>query len=93
MLLYDGKTLKTSVMLTYKKQTTYDTWIRGDGLYEAEPVNKWISFKDGFVRVRKGDWTTIVEEGWSARGQEKKFYVPAWHFCEVLGCEIKFSRA
>ncbi|KAF1809591.1 hypothetical protein P152DRAFT_461273 [Eremomyces bilateralis CBS 781.70] len=77
-----------------KGQTTiYNLWCRGDGLYEGGQSAKWISFKNGFVRVREKDWVTIREEGW-ASDTERSFYVPPWHSCEVLGsCEFKFTRA
>jgi hypothetical protein len=61
-------------------------------LHKGEASSKRISFKNGFVRVRKSDWVTIVREGWAGE-TEKTFDVPPWHACEVLGNpEIKFAR-
>ncbi|KAF2192045.1 hypothetical protein K469DRAFT_347001 [Zopfia rhizophila CBS 207.26] len=76
-----------------EQTTVYDVWQRADGLHEGEKSPKWIFFKNGFVRVRKSDWVTIVQEGWASE-TEKSFYVPPWHSCEVLGDpEIKFTKA
>ncbi|KAH7305397.1 hypothetical protein BKA65DRAFT_415781, partial [Rhexocercosporidium sp. MPI-PUGE-AT-0058] len=73
--------------------TGYDVWKRADGLYEGEATAKWITFRHGFVRVRKQDWVSILEEGW-ASNTERSFYVPSGHYCEVLGsCTFKFTRA
>jgi hypothetical protein len=75
-----------------EQTTVYNIWQRADGLHEGEEGPKWITFKNGFVRVRKGDRVT-VQEGW-AGGEEKSFYVPPWHSCEVLGNpDIKFTKA
>ena len=74
-----------------QKPTVYDRWHKADGLHDGEAEAKWITFKHGFVRVRKGILT--IQEGW-AYDNEKTFYVPAWHSCEVLGSpDIKFTRA
>jgi len=76
-----------------EQTTIYDEWQRADGLHKGEASSKRISFKNGFVRVRKSDWVTIIEEGWATE-TEKSFDVPPWHSCEVLGNpEIKFTRA
>lgn len=72
--------------------TVYDEWKSADGLFNPESTAKTISFKDGFVRVRKQDWASIVDEGW-AGNVERTFQVPAWHYCEVLGTPlIMFTR-
>lgn len=73
--------------------TVYDVWKAADGLFAPEATAKTISFKNGFVRVRKQDWNSIVEEDW-AEHTEKSFQVPPWHYCEVLGsAQIKFTKA
>ncbi|PVH71031.1 hypothetical protein DL98DRAFT_118329 [Cadophora sp. DSE1049] len=73
--------------------TVYDEWKAADGLFAPEASAKTISFRDGFVRVRKQDWVSISEEGWAGH-TEKSFQVPPWHYCEVLGsAQIKFTRA
>lgn len=75
-----------------EEPTVYDVWKPADGLFKGEGVAKWITFtsrrkdSDGFVRVVGG------EEGFT-RDTSKKFYVPKWCDCEVLGCKIMFSRA
>ncbi|PVH91529.1 hypothetical protein DM02DRAFT_620482 [Periconia macrospinosa] len=74
-----------------EQTTVYDVWQQADGLHDGEKHAKWITFKDGFVRVRGMDRAT-VEEGW-AKETERKFYVAPWHSCEVLGAEIKFTKA
>ncbi|KAH6667398.1 hypothetical protein B0J14DRAFT_489630 [Halenospora varia] len=74
-------------------ETVYDEWRSADGLFNPESSAKTISFKDGFVRVRKQDWASIVDEGW-AGNVERTFKVPPWHYCEVLGsAQIKFAKA
>jgi len=76
---------------TEVKMTVYDVWQQADGLHKGEESPKWISFKNGFVRVREKNWTTIVEEGWAGE-VERKFFIPSWHSCEVLGNPmIKFT--
>ncbi|KAJ9309905.1 hypothetical protein DTO217A2_543 [Paecilomyces variotii] len=72
--------------------TIYDVWKPADGLFKAEATAKTIYFRsrsessDGFVRVVGG------EEGYTT-GEIRSFFVPPNHSCEVLGCEIKFTRA
>jgi hypothetical protein len=79
------------VLTNGEYQTVYDVWKRADGLFHAENTEKWISFvsssneRAGFVRVVGG------EEGFTHKIL-KKFHVPAGHSCEVLGCEIMFTR-
>ncbi|KAF9733780.1 hypothetical protein PMIN01_08123 [Paraphaeosphaeria minitans] len=76
-----------------EQPTKYDVWQRADGLHRGEASSKRISFRGGFVRVRKNDWVTIVDEGW-ATDEEKSFVVPPWHSCEVLGNPlIKFTKS
>lgn len=65
--------------------------MRVDGLYEPEQSAKRIIFKNGFVRIRGRDWVTVVTEGW-VKDEERSFYVPPWHYCEVLGPEIMFVK-
>lgn len=78
---------------TGEQTTLYDVWQQADGLHKGDSSPKRISFKNGFVRVRKSDWATILQEGW-ANETERTFDVPPWHTCEVLGNpEIKFTRA
>jgi hypothetical protein len=81
------------IVLTYNEnQTVYDEWIPADGYFEAEDNAKWITFISstkgyaGFVRV------VGREEGYTG-DKPKKFYIPAGHSCEVLGCRIMFTRA
>jgi len=75
-----------------KVPTVYDTWQQADGLHEGEKDPKKITFKNGFVRVRKDDGTA-VQEGW-ADDTPVTFYIPPWHACEVLGDpDIKFTKA
>lgn len=77
---------------TGEHTTVYDVWQKADGLHKGEAFPKRISFKNGFVRVRKSDWVTVVQEGWSIE-TEQTFDVPPWHSCEVLGNpDIKFTR-
>jgi len=70
----------------------YDIWKPADGIFKGEDIAKWITFvstrkdRPGFVRVVGG------EEGYT-RDTSKKFYIPAGHDCEVLGCKIMFTRA
>jgi len=72
--------------------TVYNEWRIADGLFRPESASKIISFTNGFVRVRKQDWTTISDEGW-AGSIEKSFKVPSWYYCEVLdSAQIKFSK-
>jgi len=84
----DGTTEK----MNPEEPTVYDVWKPVDGLFKGEGVAKWITFvsrrkgHDGFVRVVGGD------EGFT-RDTSKKFYVPKWCDCEVLGCKIMFSKA
>lgn len=87
------ETVQAKNQMGEMQTTVYDVWQQADGLHKGEGSSKWISFKNGFVRVRKSDWTTIVAEGW-ANGTERSFYVPSWHSCEVLdNPTIKFTRA
>lgn len=72
--------------------TVYDVWQKADGLHKGEASSKRMSFKNGFVRVRKDDWVTIIQEGW-ADETVKTFDIPPWHCCEVLGgAEIMFTK-
>lgn len=74
-------------------QTVYNEWRVADGLFRPEDISKTIWFKGGFVRVRKQDWDTIVEEGWAVDNRGQSFHVPAWHYCEVLGSpHIMFTK-
>ncbi|KAH8726874.1 hypothetical protein GQ44DRAFT_704937 [Phaeosphaeriaceae sp. PMI808] len=76
-----------------EQATLYDVWQQADGLHKGEASRKGISFKNGFIRVRKSDWVTIIEEGWASE-TERTFEVSPWHVCEVLGTpEIKFTKA
>lgn len=74
-------------------KTIYDVWHKADGLHKGEESPKWITFKNGFVRVRKSDWVTIAQEGWATDTPES-FFVPPLYSCEVLGNpDIRFIRA
>lgn len=55
-------------------------------------MHKQITFKKGFVRVRKG--AKILEEGWAANKDEgTTFQVPPHCDCEVLGGpDFMFTR-
>ena len=66
-------------------------WHQTDGLQQGEACPKSITFKNGFVRVRKSDWVTITDEGWASE-TEKTFDVPPWHCCEVLDCASIFFK-
>jgi len=73
--------------------TVYNEWRVADGLFRPEETSKTIWFKGGFVRVRKEDWNTIVQEGWAVGKTGQTFHVPSGHYCEVLGSpEIMFTR-
>jgi len=82
----------TTDKMNPEKPTEYDVWKPADGLFKGEDVAKWITFVSrrkgyqGFVRVVGG------EEGFTSN-TSKKFYIPPKCDCEVLGCEIMFSRA
>jgi hypothetical protein len=71
--------------------TLFGVWKPADGLFQGEPTGKWITFVSssensaGFVRVVGGD------EGYTS-DKPRKFYVPPYHSCEVLGCKIMFTR-
>lgn len=58
-------------------------WQNGDGLLESVDHARRIVFKNGFVRVRAPDRSSVAEG--HASDQEKTFDVPANHRCEVLG--------
>lgn len=63
---------------------TDDKWQKGDGLLESVDQGRRIIFKNGFVRVRDSNFTSI-SEGYAKNEEEKSLDVPANHRCEVLG--------
>lgn len=63
--------------------TTGVAWQQGDGLLPSVDYARKIVFKNGFVRVRAPDRTSVAEG--KADHTERTFDVPADHRCEVLG--------
>ncbi|OJD21369.1 hypothetical protein ACJ73_07293 [Blastomyces percursus] len=70
--------------------TVYNVWMRADGLHDGEQTAKWILFKNGFVRVRKADWVTILVEGWADETEKcledhvSNIFKTASHFNAIL---------
>lgn len=61
-----------------------------DGLHHGEEVHKKITFKNGFIRVRRG--SDILGEEWGT-SVEKTLDVPPGYACEVLGsADILFTK-
>lgn len=72
--------------------TIYDIWKPADGIFKGEAVAKWITFVSS--RKDRAGWVKVIggEEGY-AKEKSRKFYIPAGHNFEVLGCKIMFTRA